>query len=84
MNAKISPKHDNVYHIRKNYTFKSISDDQNECINYTLSLTKVLATFLPNSSNHVAAARIWLVWMLLGSLEGLSSIQPSFDTIPGF
>ena len=38
MNEKISQKHDNMYYIRKNYTLKSIYDDENECINYTLSL----------------------------------------------
>ena len=37
MNPKISQKHDNVYHVRKNYTLKYIYDDENECINYTLS-----------------------------------------------
>ena len=37
MNVKISQKHDNVYYIRKNYTLKSIYDDENESINYTLS-----------------------------------------------
>ena len=37
MNVEISQKHDNVYHIRKNYTLKSIDDDEIECINYKLS-----------------------------------------------
>ena len=37
MNVKISQKHDKVYYIRKNYMLKSIYDDENECINYTLS-----------------------------------------------
>ena len=37
MNVKISQKHDNVYCIKKNYMLKSIYDDENECINYTLS-----------------------------------------------
>ena len=37
MNVKISQKHDKVYYIRKNCTLKSIYDDENECINYTLS-----------------------------------------------
>ena len=37
INIKISQKHDNVYYIRKNYTLKSIYDDENECINYKLS-----------------------------------------------
>ena len=36
----IPQKHDNMYHIRKNYTLKSIYDDENEYINYTLSGTK--------------------------------------------
>ena len=39
MNVKISQKHDNMYYIRKNYTLKSIYDDENECINHTLSVT---------------------------------------------
>ena len=34
---KISQNHDNIYHIRKNYALKSIYDDENECINDTLS-----------------------------------------------
>ena len=38
MNVKISQKDDDVYHIRSNYTLKSIYDDENECINYTLSI----------------------------------------------
>ena len=38
MNVKISQKHDNLYFIRKNYTLKSIYDDENECINYMLSM----------------------------------------------
>ena len=37
MNAKVSQKHDSMYHIRKNYMLKSIYDDENKCINYTLS-----------------------------------------------
>ena len=40
MNAKISQKHDNMYHIRKNYMLKSIYDDKNDCFNYTLSFIK--------------------------------------------
>ena len=39
MSAKISQKHDNMYYIRKNYKLKSIYDNENECINYTLSVT---------------------------------------------
>ena len=35
--AKISQKHDNVSYNRNNYMLKSIHDDENECINYTLS-----------------------------------------------
>ena len=38
MNVNISQKHDKVYYIRKNYILKSIDDDENECINYTLSM----------------------------------------------
>ena len=38
MNIKISQKHDNVHHISKNYALKSIYDDENECINDTLSV----------------------------------------------
>ena len=41
MNVKISQKHDNVYYIRKNYALKSIYDDENECIIYTLSSISV-------------------------------------------
>ena len=40
MNAKISQKHDYMYHIRNNCALKSIYDDGNECINYALSLTR--------------------------------------------
>ena len=40
MNVKISEKHDNMYHIRKNHTLKFIYDDKNECINDTLSWIK--------------------------------------------
>ena len=39
MNTKISQKHGKVYHIRKNYTLKSIYDDKNECINYTFLIS---------------------------------------------
>ena len=39
MNVKISQKHDNMYYIRNNYTLKSIYDYENECNNYTLSVT---------------------------------------------
>ena len=42
MNLKKSQKHDNVFYIRKNYTLKSIYDDENECINYTLSKVEVI------------------------------------------
>ena len=38
INAKISQKHDKVYRIRKNSTLISINGDENECINYTLSI----------------------------------------------
>ena len=37
MNVKVSQKHDNMYYIRKNYTLKSIDDDENECNSYLLS-----------------------------------------------
>ena len=37
MNVKISQKHDKLYYIRKNYTLKTIYDNENECVNYTLS-----------------------------------------------
>ena len=40
MNVKISQKHNSMYYIRKNYTLKSIYDDENECINYMLSCLK--------------------------------------------
>ena len=39
MNAKISLKDDNVHYINKSYVFKSIYNDENECINDTLSDT---------------------------------------------
>ena len=45
MNVKISQKHDNVYYIRKNYTLKSIYDDEKECINYTLSHTILVGAY---------------------------------------
>ena len=35
--AKISLKHDNVHYITKNYVLKPIYNDENECINDTLS-----------------------------------------------
>ena len=41
MNVKISQKHDNMYFIRKNYMLKSIHDDENECINFSLSMSQV-------------------------------------------
>ena len=31
MNAKISQKHDNMHHIRKNYVLKFIHSVENEC-----------------------------------------------------
>ena len=44
MNVKISQKHDKIYFIRNNYTLKSIYDEENEYINYTLS------SFIDNKS----------------------------------
>ena len=38
MNAKISQKHDNMNHTRKNYELKSTYEDKNEYIKDTLSL----------------------------------------------
>ena len=37
MNAKISLKDDNVHYMTKNYVLKPIYNDENECINDTLS-----------------------------------------------
>ena len=42
MNVKISQKLDNVYYIRNHYTLKFIYDDENECINYTLSGSSII------------------------------------------
>ena len=42
MNVKMSEKHDNVYYIRKNYTLKTIYDDENVFINYMLSINHVV------------------------------------------
>ena len=44
MNAKISWNYGNVHYITKNYVLKPIYNDENECINDTLS---VCQTFLP-------------------------------------
>ena len=41
MNAKILLKHDNVHYINKNYVLKPIYNDENECINDTLSGSRV-------------------------------------------
>ena len=38
MNMKILEKHDNVHHIRKNYTLIYVYNDANDFINDTLSL----------------------------------------------
>ena len=38
MNVKISLKNDNVHYINKNYVLQPIYNDENECINDTLSI----------------------------------------------
>ena len=45
MNAKYHMKHDKVHYINKNYVLKPIYNDENECINDTLS---VLSLPLPS------------------------------------
>ena len=50
MNVKISQKHDMIHHIRKNYVLKFNYDDENECINDTLSLAKRFELKTPSRS----------------------------------
>ena len=38
MNAKVLLKKDNMYYINNNYVLQPIYNDENECINDTLSL----------------------------------------------
>ena len=42
MNEKYHKKHNKMHHIRKNYALKYIYNDENECINDTLSV-KILS-----------------------------------------
>ena len=64
MNVKISQKHNNLYYIRKNYTLKSIYDDENECINYMLSGYFNIQERSLKKGSHVAS-----IWKFIESMR---------------
>ena len=79
MNVKISPKHDNMYYIRNNYTLKSIYDDENECINYTLSL--LLLKLPPAYHPKVQVLLYWLLQLVHGSLTQAPLMENYFKNM---
>ena len=65
MNAKILQKHDNLYHIIKNYTLKSIYNDENECINYMLSHSLAPIRLVTQPVDWVKLVLNQLIYMLI-------------------
>ena len=74
MNVKMPQKHDNVFYIRKNYTLKSIYDNENEYINYTLSI-KLMHSLKEAQQTQRAGARWAIGKGSAGHGQGLSGPQ---------
>ena len=82
MNVKISQKYDNVYHIKKNYTLKSIYNDENECIHYKLSKTylpSLYFRFVLFSLNNLSLLPNFLITQFLDFSILSSSFISSFS-----